>query len=171
MPNSEPVRVAKYALEEYLQQRSVIPVPEWVSEELTARRAGCFVSIHTRDGSLRGCIGTIYPTEENVALEIINNAISASTRDPRFSPVSLGELPCLDISVDILGLPEETTVAELNPKKFGVIVTLGNRKGVLLPDLEGVETLQQQLRIALRKAGIRESEDYRIFRFAVERYY
>lgn len=167
---SEPVRIARCAMEEFVRHGVLIGTPDWVSEEFLSRRAGCFVSLHTSNGSLRGCIGTIYPLQENVALEIIQNAISASTKDPRFPPVEASELADIDVSVDILSPPERTTLSGLDPKKYGVIVSLGYRKGVLLPDLEGVDTIQKQLSIALRKAGIRESEDYSIFRFSVERY-
>jgi len=168
---SEPVRIARFAIGEYFRRHVAVEVPAWVSDEFTSRRAGCFVSLHTLGGSLRGCIGTIFPAEENVAREIIQNAISAAIRDPRFPPVKPDEFLDLELSVDILGLPEKATASNLDPKKFGVVVSLGYRKGVLLPDLEGVNTVQQQLGIALKKAGIGESENYNIFRFSVERYH
>jgi len=168
---SEPVRIARFAIGEYFQKRAAVEVPAWVSYEFTSRRAGCFVSLHTLAGLLRGCIGTIFPVEENVACEIIQNAISAASRDPRFPPVEADEFCDLELSVDILSLPEKATVSDLDPKKFGVVVSLGYRKGVLLPDLEGVNTVQQQLEIALKKAGIGGWEDYNISRFSVERYH
>lgn len=171
MSYSEPVRIARFAIGEYFQRHAAVEVPAWVSNEFTSRRAGCFVSLHTLGGSLRGCIGTIFPTEENIASEIIQNAISAATRDPRFPPVEADEFHDLELSVDILGLPEKATVSDLDPKKFGVVVSLGYRKGVLLPDLEGVTTVQQQLEIALKKAGIDGAENYSISRFSVERYH
>lgn len=118
-------------------------------------RAGCFVSIHLRDsGDLRGCIGTIQPTCDTLAEEIIQNAVSAATRDPRFPPISEEELPNLSINVDVLLEPEPASVADLDPKRYGVIVTQGFKRGLLLPDLEGVDTVEQQLAIACAKAGI-----------------
>ena len=135
------------------------------------RRAGVFVSLHL-GGALRGCIGTIEATRENLALEIIHNAISASTRDPRFSPVTGGELDALDISVDVLGEAERVADwSELDPKRYGVIVSSGRRRGLLLPDLDGVDTVEQQVSIALRKAWIDESEPYMLERFEVVRYH
>lgn len=171
MSYSEPVRIARLSISEYFRRRAAVEVPAWVSSEFTSRRAGCFVSLHTLGGSLRGCIGTIFPTEENIASEIIQNAISSAIRDPRFPPVEAAEFHDLELSVDILSLPEKATLSDLDPKEFGVVVSLGYRKGVLLPDLEGVNTVQQQLEIALKKAGIGQSEDYNIFRFSVERYH
>ncbi|WP_292598439.1 AmmeMemoRadiSam system protein A [Mesotoga sp. UBA6090] len=171
MSYSEPVRIARFAIGEYFRRHFAVEVPEWVSDEFISRRAGCFVSLHSLGGSLRGCIGTIFPAEENIAREIIQNAISAAIRDPRFPPVKPDDLPDLELSVDILSLPEKATVSDLDPKKFGVVVSLGCRRGVLLPDLEGVNTVHQQLGIALKKAGIGESENYNIFRFSVERYH
>ncbi len=128
------------------------------------------MSIHAH-GSLRGCIGTILPTKETVAAEIIRNAVSASTEDPRFDAVLTDELDDLDISVDILSEPEPVkSVDELDPDKYGVIVTCGIRRGLLLPDLEGVETVYDQLAIARRKGGIAPDEQCAIQRFTVTRY-
>lgn len=138
--------------------------------ELLSTRAGAFVSIH-ENGALRGCIGTIEPTRRCLAEEIIGNAISASTRDPRFSPICPEELPLLEISVDVLGAPEDiASESELDVKRYGVIVTNGGRRGLLLPDLEGVDTVRQQVEIAKQKAGIRPTEPVSLQRFEVIRH-
>lgn len=135
-------------------------------------RAGCFVSIHMRDtDELRGCIGTIVPTCATLAEEIIQNAVSASTRDPRFPPITEAELPQLSISVDVLFPPEPAKVMDLDPRRYGVIVTQGFRRGLLLPDLEGVDTPEQQLSIACAKAGIPHfGPDVELERFEVVRH-
>ncbi|MDR3136151.1 MAG: AmmeMemoRadiSam system protein A [Coriobacteriales bacterium] len=139
-------------------------------QQLSSRRAGAFVSLH-RQGELRGCIGTIAPSTASVIDEIIQNALSAARNDPRFAPLSAAELDDLDIKVDILGLPEPVASAsELDAQRFGVIVSCGLRRGLLLPALEGVESPDQQLAIALCKAGIARGESYHIERFEVERY-
>jgi AmmeMemoRadiSam system protein A len=133
-----------------------------------------FVSLHLPDGSLRGCIGTTEPHRGSIEEEIIGNAISAATADPRFYPLEREELAGLDISVDVLGLPEEVRSAEeLDPRKYGVIVrTIDGRRALLLPDLEGVDTVDQQLRITCRKGSIDPvSDQYRLFRFQVERHH
>ena len=120
---------------------------------------------------LRGCIGTIFPTTDCLAQEIINNAISACSRDPRFTEVREDELPYLEISVDVLSETEEvSSLEELDEKRYGVIVSNGYRQGVLLPDLEGVGSVKEQIAIARRKAGIDEDEDISIERFEVVRH-
>ena len=120
---------------------------------------------------LRGCIGTIKPVRSNLAEEIIENAISAGTEDPRFRPVSKEELAELDYSVDVLQEPEPvSSIEELDPKRYGVIVSKGFRRGLLLPNLDGVNTVEDQIRIALMKAGISEDEDYKLERFEVTRH-
>ena len=124
------------------------------------------------DGELRGCIGTIAATTDCIAEEIIQNAISASTKDPRFNPIAEEELPFLDISVDVLGDAEEiASPAELDVKRYGVIVTKGFRRGLLLPDLEGVDTVEDQISIAKRKAGIYPEEKVKLERFEVIRHH
>ena len=136
------------------------------------KRAGTFVSIH-KHGMLRGCIGTIEPTQPNVALEVIQNAISAATRDPRFPPITPDELDDLDIKVDVLSEPEPVkSLEELDPKRYGVIVKSARdwRRGLLLPDLEGVDTVEYQVDIARRKAGIRPDEPIELYCFEVVRY-
>ncbi len=165
---STPVRIARMTVESFVRTGrfpSVSEVPAF-----GAGMAGCFVSLHRR-GALRGCIGTIQPTKESVSSEIIRNAVSACSEDPRFDPVRADELDDLEISVDVLDAPEKVdSPEELDPKRFGVIVTSGVRRGLLLPDLEGVENVEDQLGIACRKAGIRPDERYSIERFTVTRY-
>nr|PZN03867.1 MAG: AMMECR1 domain-containing protein [Bacillota bacterium] len=165
------VKLARESLETYVRTGKVMECPEDLPEEMLKERAGVFVSIKKR-GQLRGCIGTYLPTRKNIAEEIIMNAISAGCEDPRFSPVKPQELPELVYSVDVLAPPEKvSSKEELDPKKYGVIVKKGPRAGLLLPDLEGVDTVEKQLDIALRKAGISPSEDYEIFRFEVQRHH
>ena len=139
---------------------------------LLSERVSCFVSIKTHAGDLRGCIGTIEPAKPNLAEELVANAINAATRDPRFDPVSASELGGLRYSVDILGAPEPTTFEDLDPKTYGVIVEdeSGKLRGLLLPDIRGVETAKQQVDIAARKAGIAPDKPIRLSRFRVERY-
>ena len=135
------------------------------------RRAACFVSIKRNDGSLRGCIGTLAPTRPSLFLEILANAVSAATQDPRFSPMTLAELDDAVFSVDVLSDPEPVTDArELDPAIFGVIVSKGGRRGVLLPDLEGVDDVGTQLAIAAQKAGIRDLDGASLERFRVTRH-
>ena len=139
-------------------------------EELLHTRAGAFVSLHEA-GELRGCIGTILPVRKNLAQEIIENAVSAATRDPRFSPVRKAELPYLEISVDVLGEPEDIPDAgALDVRRYGVIVAKGRKRGLLLPDLPGVDTVEEQIRIAKKKAGIPEDEAVQLQRFEVVRH-
>ena len=134
------------------------------------KMAGVFVSIK-KNGLLRGCIGTVFPAYDNLAEEICENAISAGTKDPRFYPVTEAELPYLKYSVDILSEPESVTdMQKLDPGKYGVIVRRANRLGLLLPDLEGIDTVAEQLRIACQKAGIDPDAPYDIERFQVIRY-
>ena len=166
------VALARQAVESYVQERRVIrsePLPG-----LEQRRAGVFVSLHLPDGSLRGCIGTTRPTQPVIEDEIVHNAISAATRDPRFLPVGPQELAGLDISVDVLGEAEEVSgPEELDPRQFGIIVHADDgRQALLLPDLEGVDTVGQQVDITCRKGGIDPRHDrYRLFRFQVERHH
>jgi len=164
------VRLARKSLESYVQSRKTISVPKELPEEMLKTRAGAFVSIH-KHGKLRGCIGTIAPTAENVAQEIIRNAISAATKDPRFDPITEDELKWLEINVDVLGKPEKiSSMDELDVKRYGVIVSSGYKRGLLLPDLDGVDTPAQQVAIAMKKGGIRESDHYTLERFEVVRH-
>lgn len=165
------VRLARLSLETYVRTgRGLERLPDGLPAELTGRAAGAFVSLHS-GGRLRGCIGTIAPTQGSLAWEIVRNAVSAGTHDPRFPPVKAAELDGLEYSVDVLGEPEPVaSQAELDPKRYGVIVTRGRRRGLLLPDLDGVDTVRQQLRIALQKGGIGADEPYELARFEVVRH-
>ena len=164
------VKLARKSLETYIRDGETIAVPEGLPEEMLKTRAGAFVSIH-KHGKLRGCIGTIAPTTENVAQEIIRNAISASTQDPRFDPITAEELKWLEIHVDVLGEPERiSSPAELDVRRYGVIVSCGYKRGLLLPDLDGVDTPEQQISIAMKTGGIRKSDPYTLERFEVVRH-
>ena len=165
------VRLARMSLESYIRNGKKIAIPDGLPEEMLINRAGAFVSIH-KNGDLRGCIGTICPTTANVASEIINNAISASTRDPRFLPITEEEFPSLEINVDVLGEAEDIdSMDKLDVKRYGVIVsTSDGRRGLLLPDLEGVDTVEYQVAIAMRKGGIMPGENYHLQRFEVIRH-
>ena len=172
------VRLARLSLETYIREGKRISVPEDLAkldenipDALLNTRAGAFVSIH-KNGDLRGCIGTIGPTAGNLAQEIANNAVSASTRDPRFEPVTEDEFPDLEINVDVLGEPEDIdSLDKLDVKRYGVIVSAPDgRRGLLLPDLEGVDTVEYQVAIAKMKAGIGTHEDYYLQRFEVVRH-
>lgn len=164
------VALARRSLEHYIRTDSPLEKPEGLAPELTDRRSGAFVSLKI-DGQLRGCIGTIQPVRDSLASEIIRNAVSAGTEDPRFLPVREKELPLLEYSVDVLSPPQGIQdISELDPKRYGVIVSFGGRRGLLLPDLEGVDTAEQQVRIALQKGGIDPNQPYRMQRFEVFRH-
>lgn len=163
------VKLAKDTVETYVKDGKVIQPPSKPIPEMT-ERAGVFVSIKKR-GELRGCIGTFSPVTQNVAYEIIQNAISAAAEDPRFLPVDSSELEGLEYSVDVLSTPEKIkSPKDLNPQRYGVIVKSGGRRGLLLPDLEGVDTVEEQIRIASLKAGISPKEQIELYRFEVRRY-
>jgi AmmeMemoRadiSam system protein A/AmmeMemoRadiSam system protein B len=168
--------LARRAVETFVREGHA-PKPDEVLEDdespsVLARPAACFVSIKTAGGELRGCIGTVEPTRARLAEELIANAVSAATRDPRFPPVAESELSDLRYSVDVLHEPEPAEFADLDPKVYGVIVEdeRGHRRGLLLPDIAGVETAGEQVRIAARKAGIGPHEPVRLQRFRVERF-
>jgi len=161
-------QLARAAVEHYVRSARPLPLTE-IAPEMEGR-AGVFVSIKKR-GELRGCIGTIEPVRGNVGLEIVHNAIAAAARDPRFSPIGEDELPDLTYSVDMLTPPEPVNGPEsLDCKRYGVIVQRGARRGLLLPDLEGVDTVEQQVQIARMKAGILPDEPVELFRFEVQRF-
>ncbi len=162
--------LAKKVIEEYVIRRKVPPPPEEVPADMK-QQAGVFVCLKIGN-DLRGCIGTFLPTSGNLYEEIVRNALAAATEDPRFSPLREDELQALQYSVDVLSSPEEVKdISELDPKKYGVIVIKGARKGLLLPDLEGVDTVEDQLRITKMKAGIDPLDsNVQLFRFSVERY-
>ena len=164
-------RLARLSLETYVRTgKRLDRLPEGLPTELTVRTAGAFVSLHAH-GQLRGCIGTTGPTTASVAWEIVQNAVSAGARDPRFPPVTKLELDQLEYSVDVLGEPEPiSSPAQLDMKKYGVIVSCGQRRGLFLPDLDGVDTVEQQIDIARQKGGISTREEYTLERFEVVRH-
>jgi AmmeMemoRadiSam system protein A len=164
------VELAAQAIDTYVRTGKQMAPPSPLPAELQ-HRAGAFVSLHAA-GSLRGCIGTIEPSQPNLALEVIHNAILAASEDPRFPPLTAAELARLEISVDVLSPPEPiSSPDQLDPKVYGVIVQSGFRRGLLLPDLEGVDTVECQLDIARRKAGIHPSERVQLYRFRVHRHH
>lgn len=165
------VQLARNSIEGYVRTGAKIAVPDGLPQELYSKKAGVFVSIK-ENGSLRGCIGTIHAAQASVAEEIIENAISASCRDPRFLPVRQEELDELVISVDVLGDTEAIDAPDkLDVRRYGVIVTKGRRRGLLLPNLDGIDTVEEQIAVARRKAGIGEEEDVTLERFEVIRHF
>ncbi|MBN1690843.1 MAG: AmmeMemoRadiSam system protein A [Dehalococcoidia bacterium] len=161
-------KLARKAVEDYVNGRRMVE-PDELAPEMK-ERAGVFVSLKKR-GQLRGCIGTFEPTQPSVAQEIIQNAISSATGDPRFSPVRPDELKDIEYSVDVLTSPQPVEdKAQLDAKKYGVIVEAGRRRGLLLPDLEGVDSVDMQIDICRQKAGISPAEPVKLYRFQVRRY-
>jgi len=169
-PELSPIAdLARKVIESYVGLGKIPDVSDSL-DELRNRKAGVFVCLKKR-GKLRGCIGTIEPVAGNLAEEIRNNAISSATEDPRFPAVGPDELPDLEYSVDVLEEPEDVPdISHLDPGVYGVIVRSGRRSGLLLPDLEGVDTAEEQVRIASMKAGIMPGEPVRLLRFKVTRY-
>jgi AmmeMemoRadiSam system protein A len=176
MSNPHPlVKLARDTIERYVRGREIpqIPPEEEMAPEMK-QRGGVFVSIHKK-GQLRGCIGTIEPRQGNVAEEVIQNAISAATRDPRFPPIDARELGDLEISVDVLSPPEPIdSLDQLDPKRYGLIVqSLANplKRGLLLPDLPSIRTAEEQFHhTKVYKAGIVGDEPIQMYRFEVVRY-
>jgi AmmeMemoRadiSam system protein A len=161
--------LAKRSVETYVRDGRIIELPSPVPHDMS-QKAGVFVCIK-KDRQLRGCIGTFVPTKESLMSETVMNAISAATNDPRFPPVQENELEALEYTVDVLSPPEKVAEqTQLDPKRYGVIVSSGQRRGLLLPDLEGVKTVEEQLNIAKMKAGIPPGEETEIYRFEVKRY-
>jgi AmmeMemoRadiSam system protein A len=169
--NSIPA-LARHAVETYILENSLYAPDPASLPSMLQRAAACFVSLKTFTGELRGCIGTIHPTRRTLAEEIIVNAVSAATQDPRFQPVSAKELSNLRYSVDVLDEPEPTLFEDLDPKVFGVIVQdeAGLRRGLLLPEIRGIESAEEQVQIAAHKAGISLQQPHRLFRFRVRRF-
>ena len=166
----EYVQLAKNTIDLYIKENKKLEIPKKISKELLNDKRGVFVSIH-KFGALRGCIGTIVPTTNSIAEEIINNAIEAATNDPRFDSITINELPYLEINVDVLGPIEKiSSREELDPKKYGVIVTSGIKRGLLLPNLDGIDTVDEQISIAKQKAGIYDNEIITLERFEVVRH-
>jgi AmmeMemoRadiSam system protein A len=162
------VELAKETVESYIREGKK-PKPKGLTPEMR-ERAGVFISLH-KHGQLRGCIGTFEPAQDNVAEEIIANAISSSTMDPRFPPVTASELDDLEYSVDILTEPEPVAdISQLDPEEYGVIVESGWKRGLLLPDLEGVDSVEEQIAICRLKAGISTDEPIKLYRFRVRRF-
>ena len=163
------VRLAKRTVESHVKKGKVTQAKRLTPE--MKPKAGVFVSIH-KGGELRGCIGTIEPQRNNVAEEVIANAVSSASRDPRFYPITADELAKLEYSVDVLTKPEPVkSQEELDAKRYGVIVEAGGRRGLLLPDLEGVESAEEQIDICCQKAGIAAGEPVKLYRFEVKRYH
>jgi len=162
------VSLADRAIRAHVADGRVIDPPDELPEGMKGS-AGVFVSIK-KHGALRGCIGTFFPAEPTIAAEVIVNAIKAATADPRFPPITADELDDLDLSVDVLSEPEPCGVSDLDPALYGIIVESGWRRGLLLPDLPGVDSVTEQIEIARRKAGIGADEPYGLRRFTVERH-
>lgn len=167
--------LARRAVETFVRTGQAIDAPD--DEGVLSRRAACFVTLRVANtvGSakeLRGCIGTIDPAMDTLGQELIANAIKAASQDPRFAPVSESELPNLSYSVDVLSPPESARFEDLDPAVYGVIVEddSGSSRGLLLPDIDGVDTVDQQVEIAARKAGIPRGTALKFFRFRVVRY-
>ena len=166
---SEHAKLARKVVESFVRGTEAPDVGD-APDELKNRKAGVFVCLK-KDGDLRGCIGTIQPVAMNIAEEIRNNAISSATQDPRFMPVTVDELDSIRYSVDVLGDAEDIPdITYLDPRVYGVIVRSRGRSGLLLPDLEGVDTPEDQVRIASMKAGIKRGEPVKLQRFKVTRH-
>jgi AmmeMemoRadiSam system protein A len=165
------VKLAKDTVELYIREAKVLQRPAGELAPEMKGRAGVFVCLKIR-GILRGCIGTFQPTEPDVAGEVIRNAVSAATCDPRFPCVRADELALIEYTVDVLTAPEQVKDRkDLDPKRYGVIVQAGPRRGLLLPDLEGVNTVDEQIDITMQKAGIMPGTPVTLSRFEVKRYH
>ena len=165
------IDLAKQTVETFIKKGEIISLPEDLLKEFLEKKAGTFVTI-MKNGELRGCIGTYLPTRENIAEEVIYNAIAAATEDYRFGPIQEEELPYLSYTVYILNEPELIKdIKELDPKKYGIIVKTETKTGLLLPDLEGVDTIEQQLSIACQKGGIDPNQEkFLIYKFTAEKF-
>lgn len=165
------VQLAKEAIETYIKSGEIISVPKNFPEEFLKKRSGVFVTIK-KNNELRGCIGTYLPQRSNIAEEVIFNAVASATQDWRFFPVEEDELPYLSYIVYILSEPQLVKdLNELDPKKYGIIVKSNGKVGLLLPDLEGIDTIDEQISIACKKAGIDPTkEKISIYKFSVEKY-
>ncbi len=165
------ITLARAAVERYLDEQKKISPPADLPGRLLTERGGVFVTLK-KSGQLRGCVGTYQPTCDNLAREIIKNAISAAFRDPRFAPLVSSELSEILFTVSLLGKPQPVTdINQLDPKKYGVIAEKHGHKGLLLPDLEGLNTVEQQLAAVHRKAALPADEkDVNYQRFTVEKY-
>jgi len=164
--------LAKQTIETYIKTSKVISPPKDLPKEMLTKKAGVFVSLHLKDGSLRGCIGTFFPTCSNLSQEIIHNAISSATQDPRFPPITEKELSKIIYSVDTLSASKTVSKDILSdPKKYGLIISAQDgRRGLLLPDLPGVDTIEEQIKICRMKASINPWEPVSYQIFTVERH-
>lgn len=164
-------QLAREVVETFVNTGQAANPPETGLDAFRGQQAGVFVTLKTRDGQLRGCIGTIAPVTPNVLIETVQNAVSASSRDPRFKPVQPQELKDLKYEVSVLHPPEQIFTTEaLDPRKYGVIVASRGRRGLLLPDLEGINTVDEQVRHAMYKGGIFPTETIELYRFQVDKY-
>jgi len=160
--------LAKEAVENYVRHERTIKNTS--SHPFLLKPGAAFVSLKIKK-QLRGCLGSIEPQKKTLAEEIIANAVSAATHDYRFNPVQIQELAHIAYSIDVLSkLTPVKSLKELDAQKYGVLVEKGISKGLLLPNLEGVETVKQQLDIAKHKAGIFENSGLTIYRFEVQRF-
>ena len=169
--NAHPyVKLAVEAVCYYLLKGKLLPCPSPLPPRMEFQ-SGTFVSIKTKANELRGCVGTITPSQKNLAKEIIHNSVNAATRDPRFKPLKIEELDHLLFSVDVLTpLEPVDKVEQLNPKQYGLSIKYKGQQGVLLPDLEGIDTTQKQIELCLKKGNIKKNASYQMYRFEVERY-
>lgn len=164
------VELAKQAIETFVKTGQAISVPEPLPAEM-AEPGAVFVSLHLPDGQLRGCRGTITPTEENLAQAIIKTAIASAVDDPRFLPLQAAELPGLQVKVDVLSpLEPVSDISELDEKKYGVVIQSGRRRALLLPDIPVITSVARQLQAVRQKAGLGGSEPAELYRFTVQRY-
>jgi len=162
--------LARRAVEDYIINGTEVEIREDELPQILKEKAGVFVTLK-KNNKLRGCMGTFRPVQKNAAYEIVNNAMTAAENDPRFPEVNKEELNDIKISVDILSEPEHVRdKTELSPGKYGILVKGGHQTGLLLPDLEGIETAEKQLNIAKRKAGLKEDAEVEIYRFTVSRF-
>ena len=165
------VKLAIQAVHHFLSKGETLPCPRPILDGMN-RQSVTFVSIKTKTNELRGCIGTVKPSQNNLAKEIIHNAVNAATRDPRFKPLEIEELDHLVFSVDVLTPLELVNRPEqLNPKQYGLSIKYGERQGILLPDLEGIDTTQRQIELCLKKGNIKKTARYQMYRFEVKRYH
>jgi len=165
------VLLAKQAIENYIKEKTPLVLPSGLSPDLLIKKAGVFVTV-MKGGELRGCIGTYLPIRENIAEEIIYNAVAAATEDNRFESISEEELPQLSYAVYLLNEPELIKdLKELDPKKYGIVIKTSYKSGLLLPDLEGIDTIEKQIAIACEKGGVDPArEKFVIYRFSAEKY-
>ena len=166
------IGLARNAVEAFVLSGQTVEPPPFPEASPLVKPSACFVCIKTNGRQLRGCIGTVKPEYATLAAEIISNAVKAATRDPRFHPVSYDELSSLRYTIDVLWSLEPARFEDLNPAAFGVVVTdeTGSRRGLLLPNIESIETAGQQIGVAARKAGIKPGEPLRLYRFRTRRF-